>query len=310
MIGRPGPSAVAAVRGELASVEWGEEEGGAELARAEGSAGSATGERSTGPLGEARIVSFRARSRRGVEANGLCKWQPRVSPGGIPVEHLFLMLAGQATGARAVRLLDLPAGNAVAALDYPYRGSRALGRLDRALANVPAMAAAARVTPASLSLAGLALRTHPVLAAADLTLVGASFGGPFAILAAAAERERYRGLALLYTFARLDLVLDHVLAGARWGRPARAFAHRLLARLVQPYEPVDHLPRLAGMPLLILNDMDDALVPQAAIPALHAAAPPGARIETVTGGHVRPDADQLIADLVARVIAWAGGLPR
>jgi pimeloyl-ACP methyl ester carboxylesterase len=219
------------------------------------------------------------------------------------------MLAGQATGARAVRLLDLPPGHAVAALDYPYRGSRDLGRLDRALANLPAMAAAARVTPASLSLAGIALQTHPALAAADLTLVGASFGGPFSILAAAAERERYRGLALLYAFARLDLVIAHVLSKARWAPPARACAQWLLSRVVRPYEPIDHLPRLAGVPLLILNDMEDALVPQATISALHAAAPPGAQIEAVTGGHVRPDADQLIAELVARVIAWSGTLP-
>ena len=69
------------------------------------------------------------------------------------------------------------------------------------------------------------------------------------------------------------------------------------------------MPRLAGVPLLILNDMDDALVPRATISALHAAAPPGARIETVTGGHVRPDADRLIAELVARVIAWSATLP-
>jgi hypothetical protein len=55
--------------------------------------------------------------------------------------------------------------------------------------------------------------------------------------------------------------------------------------------------------------MEDALVPQATISALHAAAPPGAQIEAVTGGHVRPYADQLIAELVARVIAWSGTLP-
>jgi pimeloyl-ACP methyl ester carboxylesterase len=195
------------------------------------------------------------------------------------------------------------------ALDYPYHGSRELGRWDRALANMPAMAAAAQVTAASLSLAGLALRSHPALAHADVTLVGASFGGPFSILAAAAERERYRGLALLYAFARLDLVLGQLLARAHWAPPARAFAHWILARLVRPYEPVDHLPRLAGMPLLILNDLEDAIVPRASIEALHAAAPPGARIEMIAGGHVRPDADQLIAELVARVIAWSGTLP-
>jgi hypothetical protein len=300
MIGRPGPAEVTAVRGELARVAWGEEE------RVPGSQ----------PGTEATILPFRAESTRGVDAQGLCKFQPQgagalglAGAEAAAIEHLFLMLAGQGTGARAVRLLNLPPGHAVVALDYPYRGSRALGRWDRALANMPAMAAAARVTAASLSLAGLALRGHPALARADVTLVGASFGGPFSILAAAAERERYRGLALLYAFARLDLVLGQLLARAHWAPPARAFAHWILARLVRPYEPVDHLPRLASMPLLILNDMEDAIVPQASIAALHAAAPPGARIESVSGGHVRPDADQLIAELVARVIAWSGTLP-
>jgi len=299
MIGRPGPAEVTAVRGELARVAWGEEE------RVPGSQAGT----------EATILPFRAESTRGVDAQGLCKWQPSAAGAVGPtaeaaaIDHLFLMLAGQGTGARAVRLLDLPPGHAVVALDYPYHGSRALGRWDRALANMPAMAAAARVTAASLSLAGLALRTHPALAHADVTLVGASFGGPFSILAAAAERERYRGLALLYAFARLDLVLGQLLARAHWAPPARAFAHWILARQVQPYEPVDHLPRLAGMSLLILNDMEDAIVPRASIEALHAAAPPGARIEMIAGGHVRPDADQLIAELVARVIAWSGTLP-
>ena len=292
MIGRPGPAEVAAVRGELARVTWGEEE------RVPGGAGA-----------EARIVAFHAWSTRGVESQGLIKWQPFAGAEPAPIAHLFLMLAGQATGARAVRLLDLPPGHAVAALDYPYRGSRDLGRWDRALANVPAMASAARVTAASLSLAGIALRTHAALASADITLVGASFGGPFSILTVGAERERYRGLALLYAFARLDLVIGKLLSGARWAPPARALAQWWLSRLVKPYEPVDHLPRLAGVPLLILNDMEDAIVPRASIEALHAAAPAGARIDVISGGHVRPDADQLIAELVARVIAWSGTLP-
>jgi pimeloyl-ACP methyl ester carboxylesterase len=293
MTGRPKPSAVVAVRGELAAVEWGEEE----VVR--------------DPDGEARIVPFHAWSSRGVESGGLCKWraaEPAAPDRPAAVDHLFLMLAGQATGARAVRLLHIPPGHAVAALDYPYRGSRDLNRLDKALRNLPAMAAAARVTPASVSLAGLALRTHPALARADLTLVGASFGSPFTIQAAAAERERYRGLALLYAFARLDLVLALLLSRARWSAAPRAIAHRILARMVRPYEPTDHLPRLAGVPLLILNDMEDTVIPRASIDALLAAAPPGTRVEEVTGGHVHPDKNQLIAELVARVISWSGTL--
>ncbi len=193
----------------------------------------------------------------------------------------------------------------MAALDYPYEGSRNLGRASTAFASLPALARAARVTPASLSLAGLAMTKHRALAGARVTLVGASFGGPFTILAAAAERDRYAGTALLYTFARLDLLLAKVLAGARWPRPARALAHRLLSGLASPYEPERHLPRLAGMPLFILNDMEDPLIPRASIEALHAAAPSGATIERISGGHVRPDAPELITDLVARVIAWS-----
>ncbi len=79
----------------------------------------------------------------------------------------------------------------------------------------------------------------------------------------------------------------------------------LASHLVQDFEPARNLGRLEATPVLLVNDLDDHLVPRACVEALHRAAPPGATVHIVKTGHVRPKKAELIAELTQLVFAWS-----
>jgi hypothetical protein len=287
------PASVTAIRGEVAKVTWGESE---EVA------------------GGDRLIPFRVTSTTGISVRGLLRLGPLPageagslddSRGGSPShQYLYLILGGLVTGANAARLVDLPDGSALAALDYPYAGPFRFASAWQALSKLPAMITAARSTPAAVSLGVRALADHPELAGASTTLIGASFGSPFVILAA--PETRCDRIALLHGFADVGFMLERAIAGASWPAPARWGLGRLARALARPYEPADHLERLPPeMPLLLVNSFEDELVPRPCIESLHRAAGSRATIHVIEGGHVRPDREERISELVALVLAWA-----
>lgn len=286
----PPPDAVLAVRGELASVEWGEAEAAA----------------------SGRLVPFRAVSSTGIAVSGLLNLGSLGAGPATAPPRLFVLLGGLVTASRAARLVAPPPGCALAALDYPYEGPRRLRSFGEFLRGLPAMLAGVRATPAAVSLAAAALAEHPELRGARVTLMGVSFGSPFAILAAASEPVRYQGLALLYGFADLRRLVEHALRDVHWPRPARALAARAIALILRPIEPARHLGRVAPLPVLLVNGSDDRFVPHACVEALERAARPPVTVHTLAAGHVHPDREELIAELTRLVIEWAevSGRPR
>lgn len=280
-----------AIRGELARVTWGETE---EVGRGD------------------RLIPFQATSTTGISVRGLLRLGPkpaaraRGDSGSVRPSHrhLYLILGGLVTGANAARLVDLPDASALAALDYPYEGPFRFDAARQALAKLPAMIAAARSTPAAVSLAVHGLAEHPELALTSTTLIGASFGSPFVILAA--PETPCDRIALLHGFADVGFMLERAIGGASWPAPARWGVARLASFLARSFEPSDHLGRLPPeMPLLLVNSFDDELVPRPCIESLHRAAGSRATIHVIEGGHVRPDREERISELVALVLAWA-----
>ena len=273
-----------AVRGDLEGVQWGKEE----------------------VSDGARVVPFQAWSGTGLHVTGLLRLPADTTAAHKPLT-VSLIIGGHRTGAKAARLVNPPLGHAVAAIDYPYRGPSRWRKRTDFLLHGPAIFGALRTTGPALSLTAEALAEHPLLRESRILLVGASLGVPFAVQAAAAD-PRYAGLVLLYGFADLEHMFEHALARLEWPVPLRAGAVALASHLAQGFEPARHLGGLEATPVLLVNDLDDHLVPRQCVEALHRAAPPGATVHLVKTGHVRPKKAELIAELTQLVFTWSDTL--
>jgi hypothetical protein len=272
-----------AVRGDLARVMWRDAE--------ESAAG--------------RLVSFDAWSQTGLHVTGILRLPPNAET--LRPRYVSLILGGHRTGAKAAPLIHLPPDHAVAAIDYPYRGATKWRLPGDVVIHGPAVLRAIRTTGPALSLAAAALARHPALRESEVILIGASLGAPFAAQAAAADSS-FSALVLLYGFADFEHMFERALSRLEWPPLLRQGGARLASHLVQDFEPVNHLRRLESMPVLLVNDVEDHLVPRQCVEALHRAAPPGATSRLIKSGHVRPKNEQLIADLTELVFAWSDTL--
>src|SRR5688572_5664367 len=99
---------------------------------------------------------------------------------------VFLILGGQRRGAGAGALLGARPGILIASLEYPFDGDQDAKGL-ALLAQVPAIRRAFYATPPAVSLALDHLLSLPRIDSTRIELVGASFGAPFATIAAARD---------------------------------------------------------------------------------------------------------------------------
>jgi fermentation-respiration switch protein FrsA (DUF1100 family) len=249
-------------------------------------------------------VQFDAWSETGLHVTGILRLPPNAETS--RPRYVALVLGGHRTGAKAARLIHQPPSHAVAAIDYPYRGAAKWRRPGDALVHGPAVLRALRTTGPALSLAGAALAEHPALSGSKVILVGASLGAPFAVQAAAADPS-FAALVLLYGFADLEHVFEHALTRLEWPHFLRRGAVKVASHLVRDFEPANRLQSLE-MPVLLVNDLDDHLVPRQCVEALHRSAPAGATSRLIESGHVRPKNEQLIADLTKLVFVWSDTL--
>lgn len=158
-------------------------------------------------------------------------------------------------------------------------------------------------TPLAHRTAATWLLSQPYVDASRLAGIGVSLGVP-TVAAWAAADPRVTAVALLYGGARLDLMLEH---SQRRNVPQRAI-RRPLARLVawglKPLEPARSVPSLAPRPVFLAVAPEDRRIPREATDALVAAAGPTARVMRLSGDHVTPSADSLLAMLTDSTRAW------
>jgi hypothetical protein len=218
---------------------------------------------------------------------------------------LFLILGGYRTGDRAATLITDTRGAVVAALGYPYDGRMDVRGI-RLVGQVPAIRRAILDTPPSIQIALDHLLDRADIDPARVELVGASFGVPFATIAAAMD-DRVSRLWLAHGAGRPLLLLEHGLRRSiPWG-PIRSLVARVAWVLAAAprLTPEIWLPRVSPRPVVIINAEDDERLPRAAIDALYESAlEPKERI-WLTGGHVLPGRTDVIRGLVETVLTRA-----
>ncbi len=219
--------------------------------------------------------------------------------------RLFFILGGQQRGRAAGRLLGDTHGYVFASLEYPFEGN------DRAkgfalAAEIPAIRRAVYDTPPAVLLALDYLRTRPDVDSARVELLGASFGAPFAVIAAALD-ARVSRLWIAHGGGEPYTLLSHNLRREIPFAPARA-AVAGLATLVASgprFAPERWVGRVAPRPVILLNATEDEMIPRRSVEALWRAVQEPREQIWLPGQHMRGSRPEVLQRLVDAVMARA-----
>ena len=249
-------------------------------------------------------------------------WRVRASSGlavTIAIRHatadtgrrpLILVLGGQRRGRGATALVRDPRGTVLAALDYPYDGDPAPHGLAGLLRQLPAIRRAFYDTPPAVTLALDALLARPDVDPRQVELIGASFGAPFAVIAAARDRRVTRlwvaqGGGRPYGLLEQGLRRQVPMTVARV--PLAALATLLISG--PRFAPEHWIGDVSPRPVVLLDARDDERIPRRSQEALWAAAePPKSRI-WLDGPHMLGSRPQVIRAVVDSVMAHLADPP-
>ncbi len=223
--------------------------------------------------------------------------------------QLFVVLGGHERGKGAAQLIGDTRGAIFASLEYPFDGNhRATGLA--VLGEVPAIRRALYDTPPAVSLALDYLLARPDVDSTRVELVGASFGAPFATIAAARD-HRVSRLWLAHgggdTYALIARGLEREITNA----PLRAgVAHlgNLLASGPR-FTPEKWVGQVAPRPLVMLNAEEDEKIPRRSVDLLYAAAGEPKELVWLPGKHMMGSRPEVIEQLIAAVQARAATAP-
>lgn len=240
---------------------------------------------------------FRLRDSRGRIAEGYLSY-PLSAEEPLPA---VLILGGHGTGARAVELVDLDSPAVLCGIDYPaipdYRVSPL--RIPSLLSSLDSLVLA------STAMAFTAvdyLVSRPEVGPGRLTVLGASFGVPFAVIAGL--DKRLDGMVLIYGGADMGRIIDWNLRGKIESAPLRWLAGYILGTFTAPYEPSKYIGRFSPRPVLIINGSGDTRIPERSARELFAAAGEPREQVWVQGGHIHPNDTKLIGSLTTEVSRW------
>lgn len=235
--------------------------------------------------------------------------RPVRMPGDTTRRQLFLVLGGHERGRGAVRLVNDTRGMVFAAMDYPFDGDHQATGL-RMVAQVPAIRRALYATPPAITLALDYLLTRSDVDPTRVELMGASFGVPFATIAAVRD-PRVTRLWLAHGGGKPWAMIDTGLVrDVGWG-PLRKSVSGLAALLASAprFAPEHWIDRVAPRPVVMLNATDDERIPRRSVDALWNAAKEPKEQVWLPGQHVQGNRPEVLAALVDSVMRRAVMVP-
>lgn len=222
---------------------------------------------------------------------------------------VFLILGGYETGQRAATLIDDTQGNIVVALSYPYDGNVKVKGL-AVVPEVPRIRQALRDTPPAVLLVLDYLLSRADVDSARVELVGASFGTPFATIAAAIDPRVTRLWSVHGAGEPYTLMSHNLQRRIPWG-PARAVVAGLANVLAAGprMAPEQWIPRVAPRPFVMINATEDERLPRDAVMTLFDSARDPKEITWLPGMHVQSNRKEILQGLVRTVLDRAATGP-
>jgi dienelactone hydrolase len=254
----------------------------------------------TREAGNYRDEHVRVRSTSGLAVE-LTVRAPLAAAPDAPRRPLFLILGGRRTGRESAAVLEDTRGTIAVGLEYPYDGPHDL-RGFAVIRHVPAIRRAVLDAAPAALLALDYLCARPDVDATRVELVGASFGAPFAVIAAALD-PRVTRLWLLHAGAPPYELLEANLEQDVPFAPARA-AVAALANLLGSgprLDPARWVREVAPRPVIMINALEDERIPRHAALTLFAAARDPKELHWLPGMHVQRDRRELLDHLVQTV---------
>jgi fermentation-respiration switch protein FrsA (DUF1100 family) len=211
---------------------------------------------------------------------------------------LFLILGGHERGKGAGALIGDTRGAIFASLEYPFEGNhRATGLA--IVAQVPLIRRALYDTPPAVHLALDYLLQRPDVDPRHVELVGASFGAPFATIAAARD-PRVTRLWLAHgggdTFAMIDRGLEKEIPWTPLRWPVSQLANLLASG--PRFTPERWIAQVAPRPVVMLNAEDDEKIPRRSVEILYAAAREPKELVWLPGNHMQGNRPEVLRRLV------------
>jgi len=243
-----------------------------------------------------RLRGVELRSSSGLEVELTVRWPTSDSSTKLP---LMVILGGHRTGQHAVELVANPGSVVLAALDYPYRGDHRLRGM-AIVGALPQIRTALLDTPPAIWLALDYLLQLPFVDPSRVELVGVSLGAPLATVAGSLD-SRFGRVWAIHGGGRPGQMIDTNLARELPGLlrvPAAALGGMLVAQIA----PEKFAGRLAPRPFVMINAADDEKIPRVCVAALYASAGDPKELIWLPGGHLRPDAEQQLRQLVMLVL--------
>lgn len=223
---------------------------------------------------------------------------------------VFLVLGGHERGRGAAALIGDTRGAIFASLEYPFDGDhRAKGFA--VLAQVPAIRRALFDTPPAVQLALDYLLARPDVDPDRVELVGASFGTPFATIAAARD-PRIARLWLAHgggdVWSLIDLGLQKEIGNRflRW--PVSHLAYTLANG--PNFTPEKWIARVAPRPVVMLNATEDEKIPRRTVEVLYAAAGEPKELVWMPGLHMQGSRPDVLRQLIDAVMERADLTPK
>jgi dienelactone hydrolase len=227
---------------------------------------------------------------------------------------VFLVFGGFERADQVLDLLQPEFPVALASFDYPFEGSREL-RFPESLKRLPAAKRLFPETVEGIRLLANELKSRPGLDPRKVFVVGASFGSPFA-LAAAADNPDVSGLVIVHGFGRIAETAENVLLRSwrpHYGWLAEPLAW-LLSRSLWAYldlpGPEDYARRLARRQrvLMITAARDSFIPPESSDSLWNALQESPAHLERLDlpGDHLMPGSDSLIRRMMREIRSWLG----
>jgi dienelactone hydrolase len=219
-----------------------------------------------------------------------------------------IVLAGFETGEKSVELLRDDLDVIYATIDYPYKAPEARG-LVRDLKEVPAIKKAVHRADLVLDALISKLETDPRVDMKKISIVGASFGAPFA-LAAAARNAVIGGVILVHAFGRVDLAIERQLANewGSWSRPVAWLLGKAAWFYLDYREPEVTAENLNAHQrvFFIFSETDEQLPCESIASLLEGLKRSPAQVTAArsSGGHLGPGKIEMIDLLIKASLEW------
>jgi pimeloyl-ACP methyl ester carboxylesterase len=226
---------------------------------------------------------------------------------------VVLVFGGFEEAGRVLDLLQPKSPALLATLDYPFAAPRRL-EFPSSLRHLPLARRMIQDMLVGIERLAEKLSQWPQADSEKITLIGASFGAPFAIRIAARRPDLISGLAVVHGFGDLTGTAIHQLMRV-WPRKfgiaaypmAWTLSHMGIAYLGAPDPERDARTLQSRQRALMITAAQDTFIPKYSSQVLwEGLSSSKAQVERLElpGDHLQPGADQLVADILGIVENW------